>query len=481
MSYYDPIEFLPGISVPPDISTDDISAMGREIEETMIHPTPLSEKENNILIMTVLAGECPPILISNYAKLETWSAEVGLTLLAGFCPMALTGGMNLYDLIQPEGRRALNRVLDNRAKSHVNALIEDAIARRKRTTASESCDPSHLESFEPPYHSILLRLDGLAITEFGAPQLNRGVHDTLYRFNFEAEQDRHLVWEIDEHLTNTCQRILPIWFASDLSKEEKLLPSEFVRWAINHKIHIPWLDLAKRHFPHLLPEEICRPKAVADAPTLPELKEDQQNQPPEPEDKGQHDSIPPETVTVQTSSRAKNDIFISYATDDRERLRPLVDALETAGWSVFWDRKVPAGERWRDHIPENLRASRYVIVAWSKNSISSDYVREEAEDAKNHGVLLPIYIDRVEPPFGFGELQTYDLIGWNGATDQQPFQNLVRRIAEILGQKLVTNSPIPSQKTKQGTEQLQPDKLDADDFASPSEQKTIIPHRELNE
>ncbi len=184
-------------------------------------------------------------------------------------------------------------------------------------------------------------------------------------------------------------------------------------------------------------------------------------------------------VTVQTPSRqevtdrgaeardqtvAKNDIFISYKTEDKDRLRPLVDALETAGWSVFWDRKVPTGKRWRDYIFENLRASRYVIVAWSEKSISSDYVREEAEDARKRDVLLPIYIDQVEPPFGFGELQAHDLIGWNGATDQQPFQNLVRQVADVLSQKPVTNSSISSQEIKQGTSQLPP-------VASPSRDK----------
>lgn len=143
-----------------------------------------------------------------------------------------------------------------------------------------------------------------------------------------------------------------------------------------------------------------------------------------------------EKVTVQTPSRrevtdAENDIFISYATDDRERLRPLVDVLKANSWSVFWDEETPAGYRWRNHIFENLRTSRCVIVAWSKKSISSDYVREEAEDAKKRGILLPVCIDRVEPPFGFKELQVHDLTGWNGAEDWQSFQRLVRRIAEI--------------------------------------------------
>ena len=93
------------------------------------------------------------------------------------------------------------------------------------------------------------------------------------------------------------------------------------------------------------------------------------------------------------------DIFISYASKDRERLRPLRDALEARGWSVFWDQQIPVGKNWRRNIFEHLRAARCVIVAWNSASIESDWVSEEAADALKHEVLLPIYINQVEPSF----------------------------------------------------------------------------------
>ncbi len=45
-----------------------------------------------------------------------------------------------------------------------------------------------------------------------------------------------------------------------------------------------------------------------------------------------------------------NDIFLSYASEDRERLRPLIAALGAEGWSVFWDRTIPTGKSWRQFI-----------------------------------------------------------------------------------------------------------------------------------
>ena len=48
------------------------------------------------------------------------------------------------------------------------------------------------------------------------------------------------------------------------------------------------------------------------------------------------------------------DIFLSYASEDRERIVPLARLLEGCGWSVFWDRKTPIGITWDEYIATNL-------------------------------------------------------------------------------------------------------------------------------
>jgi len=42
-----------------------------------------------------------------------------------------------------------------------------------------------------------------------------------------------------------------------------------------------------------------------------------------------------------------SDIFLSYASEDRARVLGLVKALEAQGWTVFWDRMIPAGKTFR--------------------------------------------------------------------------------------------------------------------------------------
>ena len=44
------------------------------------------------------------------------------------------------------------------------------------------------------------------------------------------------------------------------------------------------------------------------------------------------------------------DIFLSYAKEDRAQARTFAKMLESCGWSVFWDRKIIAGDDWRRRI-----------------------------------------------------------------------------------------------------------------------------------
>jgi hypothetical protein len=123
------------------------------------------------------------------------------------------------------------------------------------------------------------------------------------------------------------------------------------------------------------------------------------------------------------------DIFISYAREDMEAAQRLAMALEQQGWSVFWDRRIPAGRRFADIIAEQLAAARCVIALWSRAALASDWVLDEAEDARNRNVLAPAFIERVAPPMGFRRIHAADLVGWQGQPAHGGFQRLIEDIA----------------------------------------------------
>ena len=111
-----------------------------------------------------------------------------------------------------------------------------------------------------------------------------------------------------------------------------------------------------------------------------------------------------------------SEVFVSYKAEDRPRLAPLVKALEAEGFAVWWDAHIGGGANWREEIQQHLDAARCVIVAWSERSVGSDgrFVRDEASAAQEAGSYVPIKIDRVKPPLGFGEVQAIDFVGWRG-------------------------------------------------------------------
>ena len=127
------------------------------------------------------------------------------------------------------------------------------------------------------------------------------------------------------------------------------------------------------------------------------------------------------------------DIFISYASEDRSRVRPLADALSDRGWSVWWDREIQAGRRFDDAIAEALAGARCVVVVWSQASITSSWVREEADEGRKRGVLIPLLIDDVSPPLGFGRIQAAPMIDWGGDPDSEAFQKFADDITALIG------------------------------------------------
>ena len=128
------------------------------------------------------------------------------------------------------------------------------------------------------------------------------------------------------------------------------------------------------------------------------------------------------------------DIFLSYAREDREKAEKLAKALEGQGWSVWWDFKIRFGQTFDRVIEEALGESQCVLVLWSERSVGSDWVRTEAADGQERGVLIPTRIGHCQIPLAFRRIQTADLTNWDGSEIVEEFERLVDAIAEILGE-----------------------------------------------
>ena len=131
-------------------------------------------------------------------------------------------------------------------------------------------------------------------------------------------------------------------------------------------------------------------------------------------------------------------IFISYARADHQTAEKFAAALEAQHWDVFWDDEIPTGKSWREIISQNLAAAECVVVLWSRTSVTSDFVLDEAEIGRKRKVLVPIFIEEnITVPFGFGRVQTANLAKWNGDVDDPAFQALVSDISAFTSPRVV--------------------------------------------
>ena len=94
-------------------------------------------------------------------------------------------------------------------------------------------------------------------------------------------------------------------------------------------------------------------------------------------------------------------IFISYASADRDRVENLASLFQAEGWAVWWDRdNIPAGQQFHRAIDQAILDAACVLVCWSEAAINSDWVLEEANEAKDQKKLLPVNFETVRVPLG---------------------------------------------------------------------------------
>src|SRR5271154_4320675 len=107
------------------------------------------------------------------------------------------------------------------------------------------------------------------------------------------------------------------------------------------------------------------------------------------------------------------DVFVSYSRTDKVRVAQLVAALEAQGWSVWWDPEITPGDEFDALIGQELEAARAVVVVWSPASVDSRWVKGEARDAADRGVLVPVRFDNARLPIDVRAIHTIDLDDWD--------------------------------------------------------------------
>ena len=125
-------------------------------------------------------------------------------------------------------------------------------------------------------------------------------------------------------------------------------------------------------------------------------------------------------------------LFLSYARTDVDRARQLAGLLGDSGHDVWWDRELHGGSRFATEIDKALQEAEAVVVLWSKSSLESAWVQDEAAEGRDSGRLVPVVLDASRPPLGFRQYQAISLVDWNGSAPHE-MPELLRALARTCG------------------------------------------------
>ena len=144
------------------------------------------------------------------------------------------------------------------------------------------------------------------------------------------------------------------------------------------------------------------------------------------------------------------DVFMSYASEDKERVALLVKVLESNGLSVWWDRNIQPGRSFSDVIEEALDKCRCVIVAWTPNAVRSRWVNAEAAEGARQEKLIPILLEETKIPLEFRRIHTAQLTSWKGDSNNEEIFRIIAAIRDVIGvQDTGTTSISTSNKEKE--------------------------------
>ena len=114
-------------------------------------------------------------------------------------------------------------------------------------------------------------------------------------------------------------------------------------------------------------------------------------------------------------------------------MAPLVAALQAEGWTVWWDPEISPGEEFDSLISRELDDAKTLIVVWTPKSVDSRWVRGEARDAADRGVLFPVRFEAARLPIDFRAVHTTDLDDWAEDPQSASFRSLCKALATRLG------------------------------------------------
>lgn len=127
------------------------------------------------------------------------------------------------------------------------------------------------------------------------------------------------------------------------------------------------------------------------------------------------------------------DVFISYSRKDKEPVARLARAIEDEGYDVWWDAELPPHQSYGDVITGKIAEAKAAIVVWSQDAAASEWVRAEADMARNQRKLVQTALGDIMPPLPFNQIQYANIGDWQGEDDHPSWRKVKSSLADLCG------------------------------------------------
>jgi len=127
------------------------------------------------------------------------------------------------------------------------------------------------------------------------------------------------------------------------------------------------------------------------------------------------------------------DIVVSYARPTEAEAQRVEAALRGEGFTVWRDDELPAHRSYAEVIQERLASAKAVVVLWSDSALKSQWVRAEADLARNAGTLVQVSLDGARPPLPFNQIECADFRGWRADAGCPGWQKVLASLSELVG------------------------------------------------
>ncbi|HZK98862.1 MAG TPA: TIR domain-containing protein [Caulobacteraceae bacterium] len=126
------------------------------------------------------------------------------------------------------------------------------------------------------------------------------------------------------------------------------------------------------------------------------------------------------------------DIFVSYARSTELFARQITDTLSEIGYSVWRDEQLPAHRAYAEVIEERLNQAKAVLVIWSPDAIRSEWVRSEADRARQQRKLVQLSVGSLIPPMPFDQIQCPDFSDWTLGSQTSGWRSILASLGELI-------------------------------------------------